>query len=411
MTFSRLLQGVLSLLFSDLQEGYALVKRWRMGYAAGRPNGVACMTTSLDAEALKQALSPINEIIEEAREGRMFILVDHEDRENEGDLVIPAQHATPDAINFMATHGRGLICLTLTRERVEALGLPMMATRNSSRHETPFTVSIEAREGVSTGISAPDRSHTIQVAIDESSTGADLVTPGHIFPLKARDGGVLIRAGHTEAATDVSRLAGLNPSGVICEIMNPDGTMARLPELVEFSKRHGLKIGTISDLIAYRSRHDHLVSETRSEEVSSAWGGDWTMRVFTEETEGVEHVVLVKGDISTPEPVLVRTHALTVLEDTLGIGIEGRGDLADAMEIISNEGRGAVCLFREPHAKLVIEEDEGPRTVKQTGLGAQILAALGLHELILLTNSPETVYLGLDAFDLKIVGTRPIRKD
>ena len=369
------------------------------------------MTPAPDAMTLKQALSPISEIIADARAGRMFILVDREDRENEGDLVIPAQHATPEAINFMATHGRGLICLTLTGQRVEALGLPMMATRNSSRHETPFTVSIEAREGVSTGISAPDRAHTVQVAIDENSTGADLATPGHIFPLKARDGGVLIRAGHTEAATDVSRLAGLNPSGVICEIMNPDGTMARLPELVEFAKIHDLKIGTISDLIAYRSRHDHLIKETRSEDVSSTWGGEWTMRVFTEETEGVEHVVLVKGDISTPEPVLVRTHALTVLEDTLGIGIQGRGDLADAMEIISKEGRGAVCLFREPHAKLVIEEEEGPRTVKQTGLGAQILSAMGLHELVLLTNSPETVYLGLDAYGLKIVGTRPIRKD
>ncbi len=364
-----------------------------------------------DAGTLKQALSPIREIIAEARAGRMFILVDHEDRENEGDLVIPAEHATPEAINFMATHGRGLICLTLTRERVEALGLPMMAARNSSRYETPFTVSIEAREGVGTGISAPDRSRTIRVAIDPDSTGADLATPGHVFPLKARDGGVLVRAGHTEAATDVSRLAGLNPSGVICEIMNPDGAMARLPDLVEFAGTHGLRIGTISDLIAYRSRHDHLVRETRSEQVTSAWGGDWTMRVFTEQTEGVEHVVMTKGDVTTPEPVLVRTHALSVLEDTLGIGVKGCGELAEAMEIISEQGRGAVCLFREPHAKLVIGEDEGPRTVKQTGLGAQILSAMGLRELILLTNSPETVYLGLAAFDLSIVGTRPIRKD
>ncbi len=354
------------------------------------------------------ALASTEEIIAEARAGRMFILVDHEDRENEGDLVIPAQYATPAAINFMATHGRGLICLALTRQRVEALDLPMMAARNSSRHETPFTVSVEAREGVGTGISAPDRAHTISVVIDADSTGADLATPGHVFPLKARDGGVLIRAGHTEAAIDISRLAGLNPSGVICEIMNPDGTMARLPELLTFARRHGLKVGAISDLIAYRSRHDHLVRESRVETVHSAWGGDWTMRVFTEQTEGVEHVVLTKGDILTPEPVLVRTHALSVLEDTLGIGSDGPGELACSMRIIAREGRGAVCLFRDPRARLEIEESEGPRTIKQTGLGAQILSAMGLHELILLTNSPDTVYLGLDAFGLSITGTRPI---
>jgi len=356
------------------------------------------------------AIAPAEEIIEEARQGRMFILVDEEDRENEGDLCIPAEHATAEAVNFMATYGRGLICLTLTGERIDALGLPMMAMTNSSRHETAFTVSIEAREGVSTGISAQDRALTIAVAIDPKSGPQNIATPGHIFPLRARDGGVLVRAGHTEAATDVSRLAGLNPAGVICEIMKDDGTMARLPELVEFARKHGLKIGTISDLIAYRRRHDNLVRESRSAEVTSAYGGAWTMRVFTDVTEGIEHVVLTKGDITTPEPVLVRTHALHELEDVLGIGPAPVGELSRAMEIIAEKGRGAVCLFRNPRAKLMMEEEDGPRTVKNTGLGAQILSSMGLRKLILLTNSPQTRYLGLDAYDLEIVGTHPITK-
>ncbi len=355
-------------------------------------------------------IASIEVIIEEARKGRMFILVDHEDRENEGDLVIPAEHATAEAVNFMATYGRGLICLTLSGARIDALGLPLMAMTNSSRHETAFTVSIEAREGVSTGISAQDRALTIAVAIDPNRGPQDIATPGHVFPLRARDGGVLVRAGHTEAATDVSRLAGLSPAGVICEIMNEDGTMARLPELVAFAKKHGLKIGTISDLIAYRRRHDNLVREARVEEVTSAYGGDWTMRVFTDVTEGTEHVALTKGDIATPEPVLVRTHALHELEDVLALGPAPEGELARAMRIVAEEGRGAVCLFRNPRAKLLVEEEEGPRTVKNTGLGAQILTSMGLKKLILLTNSPQTRYLGLEAYDLEIVGTRPITK-
>ncbi|MEZ5761881.1 MAG: 3,4-dihydroxy-2-butanone-4-phosphate synthase [Paracoccaceae bacterium] len=357
---------------------------------------------------LKSAISPTDEIIAEARAGRMFILVDHEDRENEGDLVIPAQMATPEAINFMATHGRGLICLTLTEARIDTLGLALMSIKNSSRHETAFTVSIEAREGVETGISAHDRALTVAVAIDPTKGPADLATPGHVFPLRARDGGVLVRAGHTEAATDVARLAGLTPAGVICEIMKDDGTMARLPDLVVFAQKHGLKIGTISDLIAYRRRHDNLVRETDRRTVTSAYGGDWTMRIFTDQTEGTEHVVLTKGDITTPEPVLVRTHSLSVLEDVLALGPAPEGELARAMRIIAEKGRGAVCLFRDPRAKLIVTEDEGPRTIKQTGLGAQILSSMGLKQLILLTDSPMTRYLGLDAYDLHIVGTHPI---
>ncbi|KIC36617.1 MULTISPECIES: 3,4-dihydroxy-2-butanone-4-phosphate synthase [unclassified Leisingera] len=362
---------------------------------------------------LRDAISPIEEIIEEARQGRMFILVDHEDRENEGDLVIPAQHADAAAINFMATHGRGLICLTMPAERIEELGLPMMALHNSSRHETAFTVSIEAREGVSTGISAADRALTVATAIDPEKTAADIATPGHVFPLRARRGGVLVRAGHTEAGCDVARLAGHYPSSVICEIMKEDGTMARLPDLVEYAQKHGLKIGTISDLITYRARNDNLVVETSRETVTSEIGGEWEMRLFTDQTHGIEHVVMIKGDITTPEPVLVRTHALHEATDILGLGPKSARQLPRAMEIIAEEGRGVVTLFRQPRNALYANEDEGPRTVtiKQTGIGAQILSSLGLHELVLLTDSPSTKYVGLDAYGLAITGSRPILKD
>ncbi|RZV98511.1 MAG: 3,4-dihydroxy-2-butanone-4-phosphate synthase, partial [Rhodobacteraceae bacterium] len=271
-------------------------------------------------EGLAAVIAPIEEIIAEAKAGGMFILVDHEDRENEGDLVIAAEFADAKAINFMATHGRGLICLPMTSERIDHLGLPMMAVNNSSRHETAFTVSIEAREGVSTGISAADRALTIGTAISTQSGPQDIATPGHVFPLRARDGGVLVRAGHTEAAVDIARLAGLNPAGVICEIMKEDGTMARLPDLVAFAKQHGLRIGTISDLIAYRHKHDNLLVEREARTVTSAYGGDWRMRIFGDEITGTDHVVLSKGDLSTSEPVLVRTHAINALEDILGLG-------------------------------------------------------------------------------------------
>ena len=354
----------------------------------------------------KDAISPTEEIIDAARNGKMFILIDHEDRENEGDVIIPAQMATPDAINFMATHARGLICLAMTSDRVEQLDLPLMAQHNSSRHETAFTVSIEAREGVSTGISAADRALTVSTAIDPSKGAADIATPGHVFPLRARDGGVLVRAGHTEAAVDVARLAGLNPAGVICEIMNEDGTMARLPELVAFAQLHSMKIGTISDLIAYRRRHDNLVKEVASREVTSQFGGDWTLRVFKDLTEGTEHLVMTMGDISTPEPVLVRTHALDVLPDVVGVG--GHDGVERAMKIIAKEGRGAVCVFRNPFKPILEEEGDGPRTVREVGLGSQILSSMGLTKLILLTDSPGAHYVGLDAYGLEIVGTQPI---
>lgn len=355
------------------------------------------------------AISKIEEIIEDARNGRMFVLVDHEDRENEGDLVIPAQMATPDAINFMAKHGRGLICLTLPGERIDALGLPLMASHNSSRHETAFTVSIEAREGVSTGISAHDRARTVATAIDASNSASDIATPGHVFPLRARDGGVLVRAGHTEAAVDIARLAGLNPSGVICEIMKEDGEMARLPDLVAFAQLHGLKIGTISDLIAYRRRHDNLVRVRATDTITSEFGGTWEMRIYTDETQGAEHIALIKGDITTPGPVLVRMHAMDPMLDVLGTGPRGRrNEFGDAMNVIAQEGRGALVLLRDVHMKLDQAEEASPQTLRQYGLGAQILSSLGLHEIELLTNSPQPKVVGLDAYGLEIVGTRKV---
>ena len=355
------------------------------------------------------AISPIEDIINEARNGRMFILVDHEDRENEGDLVIPAQMATPEVINFMATHGRGLICLSLTGARIDALGLPLLSAKNSSRHETAFTMSIEAREGVTTGISAQDRAHTVAVAIDPTKGPADIATPGHVFPLRARDGGVLVRAGHTEAAVDVARLAGLNPSGVICEIMNDDGTMARLPDLVVFAQRHGLKIGTISQLIAYRRRHDNLIAERGQMAVRSDHGGDWMMRIFADETSGAEHIVLTKGDLTAPGPVMVRVHVLDPLRDVLGIGPENAGTLPQAMRMIAEEGRGVVMLFRDIEPRLPRQEEASSHVIRHNGLGAQILSVLGLSDLVLLTNSAPVKVVGLDAYGLSIHSTRPIK--
>lgn len=360
-------------------------------------------------ENLRDAISSAEEIIEEARNGRMFVLVDHEDRENEGDLVIPAQWATPDAINFMALYGRGLICLAMTSTRIEELGLQLMSTNNSSRHETAFTTSIEAREGVTTGISAADRARTVAVAIDASKGEADIATPGHVFPLRAKAGGVLVRAGHTEAAVDVSRLAGLNPAGVICEIMNDDGTMARLPELVPFAQKHGLKIGTISDLIAYRRRHDNLVKVQDETTIISEFGGVWDMRIYTDETHGDEHIVLSKGDISGDAPVLVRMHAEDPMLDIVGTGPKGRAhEFEHAMQAVADEGRGVVVLLRDTSMNLETSESSSPKTLRRYGLGAQILSSLGLSKLTLLTNSPTPKVVGLEAYGLEIVGTRKI---
>ena len=353
------------------------------------------------------SISSIQEIIEDARKGKMFILVDHEDRENEGDLVIPAEKVTPEIVNFMATYGRGLICLALTSERLDALGLPLMAASNSSRHETAFTVSIEAREGVTTGISAYDRARTINVAINPKSGAQDIATPGHVFPLRARNGGVLVRAGHTEAAVDIARLANLNGSGVICEIMNDDGTMARLPDLITFSKRHALKVGTISDLIAYRRKHDNLVRETLKKSVFSDYGGEWLLRVFHDEINGGEHITLSKGDISSKEPVLVRMHTANPLEDMLALTPGKSEQLKDAMEKIALTGRGVVVLLRDMTMGLNLA-GESTTTLRKYGIGAQILLALGLQDIILLTNSKAPKVVGLEGYGLKISACKAI---
>jgi len=361
-------------------------------------------------------LSSIEEIIEEARSGRMFILVDDEDRENEGDLVIPAQMATPEAINFMARYGRGLICLSLTRARCEQLNLRPMSPDNGTRMQTAFTVSIEAREGVTTGISAADRARTVQVAIDPEKNSHDIVTPGHVFPLMARDGGVLVRAGHTEAAVDISRLAGLNPSGVICEIMNDDGTMARLPDLVKFAKVHGLKIATIADLIAYRRRHDKIVRRELEAPFHSKWGGDWRMVVYVNQVAYAEHIALVKGDTAdSTGPVMVRVHAVNILDDVLGDQGSGKaGQLHSAMEMINQHGRGVVVLVREPRPtslsdrlRAQLDQRPAPVELRDYGVGAQILLDLGINEMILLSNTKKTI-IGLEGFGLEVVEQRPI---
>lgn len=369
------------------------------------------MTTSY-----RDYLSSIEDIIEDARNGRMVVLVDDEDRENEGDLVIPAQMATPQAITFMARFGRGLICLALPHERVAKLGLPLMSQNNLSRHQTAFTVSIEAREGIATGISASDRARTIAVAIDPSKDRDDITSPGHVFPLVARDGGVLVRAGHTEAAVDIARLAGLNPSGVICEIMNDDGTMARLPDLVAFCQHHGLKIATIADLINYRRRKERIVERQVETVLQSIHGGEFKMYVYRNRVAYAEHVALVKGDLSAPGPVLVRMHALNLLTDVLGERAKGRGhELHTSMKLISEAGRGVIVLIREPTPTSLSdrvrirngERTPGGAELRDYGVGAQILLDLGVKEMVLLTNTPRII-VGLEGYGLKVVERRAV---
>ena len=357
-------------------------------------------------------LVPIEEIIEEARNGRMFILVDDEDRENEGDLIIPAQMATPDAINFMATHGRGLICLTLTKARVETLGLELMSRANGTRHETAFTTSIEAREGVTTGISAGDRARTVSVAIDAGKGKDDIVTPGHVFPLIARDGGVLVRAGHTEAAVDISRLAGLNPSGVICEIMKDDGTMARMDDLVSFARLHGLKMGTIRDLIEYRRKHDHLVEKVAESEFVSDYGGDWKVMSFRNKIDGSESVVLQKGRVQPDQPTLVRMHGMSLFHDMLGVSGPRKRVLQRAMAEIGKVGAGVIVLLISANVGAISGLISGGGTapdmdLRNYGIGAQILGDLGIHDMILLTNAHRNV-IALEGYGINIVGERPI---
>jgi len=373
---------------------------------SGHLGSISCRMTSL---------SPISEIIDDAQNGRMFILVDDEDRENEGDLVIPAQFATPEAINFMAKYGRGLICLALTRERVSKLGLNLMSPENSTRHQTAFTVSIEAREGVTTGISAADRAHTVQVAIDPGKNAADIGSPGHVFPLIAKDGGVLVRAGHTEAAVDIARLAGVNPSGVICEVMNDDGSMARLPDLLKFAKEHNLKVGSIADLISYRRRSEKLVQRIIEAPFKSRNDGDFHMIVYSTTTEYAEHVALVKGEIDTSKPVLVRMHSVNMLQDML-CDAEAKGSLlSDAMQAVNAHGNGIIVLLREPirtslSDQLRLKRGEAPAhpmDLRDYGIGAQILLDLGVRDMILLSNARRSV-VGLDGYGLHIAGYQPL---
>lgn len=369
------------------------------------------MSVATSKTTYHEFITPTEELLEEARRGRMFILVDDEDRENEGDLVIPAQFATPDAINFMARFARGLICLAMTRQRVEQLGLPLMAQSNGTRHQTAFTVSIEARDGVTTGISAADRARTVAVAINPDLSREHIVTPGHVFPLVAREGGTLIRAGHTEAAVDFARLAGLNPAGVICEIMNDDGTMARLPDLVAFAQMHGLKLGTIADLIGHRRRTERLVKRVEEGEIAHAVGGAWRLVVYNSALEGGEHVALIKGDITGSEPVLTRMHAANLMNDMVG----GRGvrELHGAMEAIAAEGRGVVVILRDyrrdgisTHVRRKRDNSATPQ-LRDYGVGAQILADLGVTDIIRLSNHPRPL-VGLEGWGLRVVATRPV---
>ena len=353
----------------------------------------------------RPVLVGIEEIIDEARNGRMYILVDDEDRENEGDLIIPAQMATPMAINFMAMHGRGLICLALDRKRVDALGLEPMSRNNKESMQTAFTISIEAKEGVTTGISAADRARTVSVAIDATKGPEDIVTPGHVFPLAARDGGVLVRAGHTEAAVDISRLAGLNPSGVICEIMNEDGSMARLDDLVSFARKHDLKIGTIRDLIEYRSRNDHLVERVDDRAFESDYGGQWKLITYRNKVDGSEAYVLQKGHVVPGEPTLTRVHAISIFDDILGQPGPRKRTLQRAMKAVGEHGAGLIVIItNRPSGGAGYSSDDEYRNV---GIGSQILADLNVHEMILLSNSQPNV-VAIEGYGLNIIDHKPI---
>jgi 3,4-dihydroxy 2-butanone 4-phosphate synthase / GTP cyclohydrolase II len=356
-----------------------------------------------DSKSPERSIASTEEIIEEARAGRMFLLVDDEDRENEGDLVVPAEFAGPEQINFMSKYCCGLICLALPRERSELLGLQPMVPNNQSRYQTAFTVSIEARTGVETGISAHDRARTIAVAIASEATPDDIVSPGHVFPLVARDGGTLVRAGHTEAAVDVARLAGLLPYAVICEVLKEDGTMARLPDLVKFSRRHGLKVATIADLIAYRRRRERLVELVRRGEVTDGEGRSWTLSIFRDLVDGKDHLALTRGDVGRPGPVLVRMHAEDVIEQFL---VTERSKLLSvALDRVAAAERGAVVLIRGAKPlPLAVEarfRQSGGPILKDYGIGAQILLELGIREIELLSTRPKSI-VGLEGFGLRV---------
>ena len=371
---------------------------------------------------LNNFLSSIEEIVDEARNGRMYVLVDNEDRENEGDLIIPAQMATPDAINFMATYGRGLICLSMTKNRIEELELTPMEKRNTSKLDTAFTVSIESTKDVTTGISAADRAKTIQVAIDKSSGPSDISTPGHVFPLMARDGGVLVRAGHTEAAVDISRIAGLNPTAVICEIMKDDGTMARLKDLIPFCKKHNLKIGSISDLIRYRVNNDPIIKRKNNNVLNTKKYGEWNIYSYenTVNASGPEHLALVKGKLSESSPVLVRVHVSNFVNDAFDGVIGDKGNknfisLDESMSEINKKGSGLIVVINYDDSSHALskyidgndawnEEDK----IRENGIGAQIIRDQGVKEMVLLSKSKREL-VGLEGFDIKVITQRNLK--
>ena len=358
--------------------------------------------------------SKIEEVVSDAKKGKIFILVDDEDRENEGDLIVPAEKIDANKINFMAKYGRGLICLALNGKRIEELKLPLMPQQNVSRRKTAFTISIEAKKGISTGISAKDRAKTILTAINEQNGPEDIATPGHIFPLRAQEGGVLVRAGHTEAAVDIAVLAGLNSSGVICEIMNDDGTMARRDDLFKFSQKHKLKIATIADLIAYRRKKEKIIKKTLEKKIQSKYGGEFKLIIYQNKLVPAEHIALVKGKINSKKPVLVRVHALNFLTDILGTSSFIDNQIKKSMQMISKKKNGVVVIIREPRSWTLSQriktssEDKVNSQLRDYGVGAQILIDLGIKNMILISNSKKTI-VGLEGYGLKVTNRIPIK--
>ena len=373
-------------------------------------------------------INTIEEALDEIRQGRMVILVDDEDRENEGDLTMAAEKVTPEAINFMAKYGRGLICLSMTEKRLSELRIPMMVSDNTSRFQTAFTISIDARKGVTTGISAADRATTILTCVDENSASEDLVAPGHIFPLKAMEGGVLVRTGQTEGSVDLSRLAGLKPAGVICEIMNDDGTMARMPDLEIFARKHGLKIVAIANLIKYRINKESLVRRVATAKLPTKYGGIFTAIVYENDIDPYHHIALVKGEIRPEDELLVRVHSQCLTGDVFGSKrCDCQEQLHTAMSMVEKEGKGVIVYMRQEgrgiglanKLKAYSLQEDGKDTVeanealgfradmREYGIGAQILVDLGLHKIRLMTNNPRKI-IGLQGYGIEVVKRVPI---